>query len=150
MNFSQTLQQKDFASGLLLVAIGVVGALYGREYPMGTAAQMGPGYFPMALSIGVLTVGAVLTIKSFFAQVDVIERIHWRSVCAVVLAIVLFGLTVERAGLAVAIFLLVAVGALGGRENRLKEVVLAYIGLTLASAALFVVGLGLPIRILPL
>lgn len=150
MKFFQTLQQKDFASGLLLVAIGAVGAIYGAEYPMGTAAQMGPGYFPMALSIGILGVGAVLIIKSFFAEADLVASIHWRSICSVVLAIVLFGLALERAGLAVAIFLLVAVGSMGGYEARLKEIALVYIGLTLASAALFVVGLGLPIRILPL
>jgi len=104
----------------------------------------------MALAIRILVVGAVLIIKSFFAEADLVASIHWRSICSVVLAIVLFGLALERAGLAVEIFLLVAVGSMGGYEARLKEIALVYIGLTLASAALFVVGLGLPIRILPL
>lgn len=143
-------QQQDFVSGVLLSGIGAAGLFFGRGYPVGTAEQMGPGYFPTVLSTGILLVGLVLIAKSLVSGDQLMERVHLRSVGMVVLAMVAFGLTIERAGLVVATFLLVSIGALGGHEARLREILLVYVGLTAAAAALFVVGLGLPIRILPL
>jgi hypothetical protein len=40
---------KDFYAGLLFVAFGVVAIIIARNYPLGTAARMGPGYFPRLL-----------------------------------------------------------------------------------------------------
>ena len=39
---------KDFLAGLLLLAIGIAAATIARDYPMGSAMRMGPGYFPRA------------------------------------------------------------------------------------------------------
>ena len=48
-------------SGLIFVAFGVAAIVLGSAYPLGTAARMGPGYFPRILGIGLLIVlGAAL------------------------------------------------------------------------------------------
>ncbi|MCO8167503.1 tripartite tricarboxylate transporter TctB family protein [Pseudomonas sp. 21LCFQ02] len=150
MNLVRIFKQQDFVSGLLLGSVGAAGLFFGRDYHIGTASEMGPGYFPMGLSLGILIVGLLLITKSLVAGDLLIERIHLRSVGFVVLAMVAFGLSIDRAGLAVATFLLISIGSLGGYEPRVREVLLVYISLTAAAAALFIIGLGLPIRIFPL
>lgn len=150
MNVVRVFKQQDFVSGLLLGSVGAAGLFFARHYPIGTASEMGPGYFPMGLSSGILIVGLLLITKSLLTGDLLIERIHLRSVGFVVLAMVAFGLTIERAGLAVATCLLISIGSLGGHEARAREVLLVYICLTAAAAALFIIGLGLPIRIFPL
>ena len=44
---------KDFWSGIMFAAIGISFAVIVKayEYPMGTGARMGPGYFPFVLGI---------------------------------------------------------------------------------------------------
>ena len=41
--------QSDFWSGVLFVAIGVTVVVLAQDYRLGTAARMGPGYFPTLL-----------------------------------------------------------------------------------------------------
>ena len=40
---------KDFGAGLVYVVFGVAAVWIGRDYPFGTGARMGPGYFPSVL-----------------------------------------------------------------------------------------------------
>ena len=40
---------QDFWSGLFFIALGVLAIYLSRDYPMGSALQPGPGYFPTAL-----------------------------------------------------------------------------------------------------
>ena len=42
--------QKDFGAGVLYLAFGAVGFYIARDYGMGQASRMGPGYFPTVLS----------------------------------------------------------------------------------------------------
>ena len=42
---------KQRMSGAIFVAIGVLGAILSRNYELGTATRMGPGYFPFVLSV---------------------------------------------------------------------------------------------------
>ena len=37
---------KDFWSGMLFILIGIAAIIVGSRYNLGTAARMGPGYFP--------------------------------------------------------------------------------------------------------
>ena len=44
-------QPKDFASGLMFILVGLSFSWVARGYSMGTAAKMGPGYFPFLLGL---------------------------------------------------------------------------------------------------
>jgi len=50
---------KDFWSGVLFIAIGVSTIVAGSKYTLGTAARMGPGYFPRILGILLIALGAL-------------------------------------------------------------------------------------------
>jgi hypothetical protein len=53
---------RDFYAGLLFVAFGVVALVMAQSYSIGTAARMGPGYFPRLLGILLIGLGAVQAI----------------------------------------------------------------------------------------
>ena len=41
---------QDLGAGLVFMLIGVAGLYFGSDLAFGTAARMGPGYFPTLLS----------------------------------------------------------------------------------------------------
>ena len=55
---------KDFYAGLLFVGFGVAAIVIGSNYPLGTAARMGPGYFPRMLGILLIVLGAALSLAA--------------------------------------------------------------------------------------
>jgi hypothetical protein len=72
-----------------------------------------------------------------------------RPIGCVTLAFVLFGLAVERLGLMLAVVLLVGVASLGSAERSWRETLLVALALAVVSSLIFVVGLSVPVRLLP-
>lgn len=62
--------QKDFASGLMFMVVGAAFAWGATKYSVGTAARMGPGYFPLMLGVLLAVLGMVITFNSL-----VLERV---------------------------------------------------------------------------
>jgi len=60
--------QKDFASGLMFILVGLGFSFVARGYSMGTAAKMGPGYFPFLLGLVLALLGAVVTIGALSSK----------------------------------------------------------------------------------
>ena len=50
--------QRDFWSGLMFVATGIVFTVGATNYSLGTSARPGPGYFPLILSVIMALLGA--------------------------------------------------------------------------------------------
>jgi hypothetical protein len=94
---------RDFGAGAVFVAFGVVGLWFGRDYDLGTAAGMGPGYFPMLLSWLLIGMGLLVAGRSFAIEGPAIERVQWRSIAAVLASVGVLGLLIERWGAAIAI-----------------------------------------------
>ena len=56
--------QRDFWSGVLFVITGVLFMILSRQYQFGTAAKMGPGYFPTVLG-GIMAVPRLWRVPVF-------------------------------------------------------------------------------------
>ncbi|MHB8493814.1 MAG: tripartite tricarboxylate transporter TctB family protein [Casimicrobiaceae bacterium] len=54
---------KDFWSGALFIAVGVGAIVLGSKYTLGSAARMGPGYFPRLLGILLVALGGMLALR---------------------------------------------------------------------------------------
>src|SRR5512132_2202512 len=116
---------KDFASGLMFIAFGVASIAISSGYPLGTAARMGPGYFPRILGILLIIFGAILTLRSFRL---VGERIRIGALLppAIVLgSVVLFGIIVPYAGLVVSTIVLIMLSSYASIEFRWKEALIS-------------------------
>ena len=139
----------DLLTGILFLALGGFAIIYGSRYAIGTAARMGPGYFPLIASSGIVLLGAILVVRSWFGGGEEVGSIRVRPVVFVLLGTLLFGVFIERFGLLVAGSVVVIASRLADREFRLGEVILLALGLVLLMAAVFRYALGLPLRVLP-
>ncbi|MBK5959038.1 hypothetical protein CCR97_12580 [Rhodoplanes elegans] len=148
------LIHRDVLAGLLFVAIAGFGLWLSQDYPIGTARRMGTGYVPRLLCWILLGLGAVVAFRGFMAagaerSEFPIGREAARPVILVFLALVVFGVSLERLGLVLSILLLVAIGTLAGRGLRVAEAALAAVFLVGLAWAVFIAGLGLTIPVWP-
>src|SRR5215470_3403680 len=152
--FWQALTRKDVLSGLLFVSVALAGLWLSRDYPIGTALRMGTGYVPRLLCWILFGLGIVILVQGLReAQTERAlssgDVSAWRPVVFVTLSLVIFGLTIERLGLVLSIFLLIAVGAVAARGLRPLETLVAAVVLIVLSWAIFILGLGLTIPVWP-
>lgn len=140
---------KDFASGLMFIGFGVFDLIIASNYPLGTAARMGPGYFPRILGILLIVFGAVLVLRALKLEG---ERITFGSLTrpAIVLgSVILFGIMVPYLGLVVSAVALIFLSSMASPEFRWKEALLSGVILAAVSVAGFVYGLGLQFSVWP-
>jgi putative tricarboxylic transport membrane protein len=134
----------------MYAGVGLAALLIARRYNMGSSVRMGPGFFPTILSTLLLFAGGISILRSFLhkGEAEPIGRFAWREIGLILGSIVLFGLTVRGAGLALSLVLLVLISALASRSFRPKAAILLAVVTTALSVAVFVKGLGLPFAIL--
>jgi len=138
------LKNKDFWAGMMLVGIGAAAMFIARDYRFGSALRMGPGFFPAILSGILIAFGVCIMAVGLRSGEKIQDRLSLRALVLLPLSLLLFGILMERAGFIPAMVVLVFVSAAAGREFRFVEVLLLTVTLTVASAALFIWGLGLP------
>jgi hypothetical protein len=144
--------EKDFWSGLLFVVLGVGFAWGATAYNFGSSARPGPAYFPFGLGVLTACLGGLILFKSLTIEVEGGDRIGpWpiKQAAWIVGAVVIFGLTLPRLGLALALPMLVGVGSLASGEFHLREVLLNALVLTVGCWLVFIKGLGLIIPLWP-
>lgn len=115
---------RDFIAGLLFIAIGVIAVVVARDYAMGNAMRMGPAYFPTVLGGILILLGAWVTARGIRSGEKVKDEWGWKPLLLIALAILLFGFLMSRLGLVPALAAVFLVSAAGGREFRLKEVLI--------------------------
>ena len=163
--------ERDFWSSIMFVVVGVIFAIGATNYSMGPAcppndpcaanlwarmsqlsAHPGAGYFPLGLSVLLVLLGAVVLFKALTIESvggDPIGGFAWRPLAIIVGAIVLFGLMLERFGLALTVPVLIIIASLAGDEFHWKGVLLNAIVLTFFSWLVFIAGLKLTIPLWP-
>jgi len=142
---------RDFYAGLMFMLFGVAFTWGATRYSMGTAAKMGPGYFPIILG-GLLTVlGVIIFLRSLVSNsIDgPVGRIIFKPGILVFGSIAAFALLLKTAGLVVSIFAIILLSSFASRESRFKESLISAIVLCVASLAIFVYGLNLQIPVWP-
>jgi Tripartite tricarboxylate transporter TctB family len=142
---------KDFWSGVMFAAFGLFFVVFSQQYDLGSAARMGPAFFPtmlggLLLLLGIITMLKGLTTKSAASKVD---RFHFKPLLLVLGAVVAFGLLLRPGGLLVALAALVFISSLGSDEFRLRDVLLVTIGLAVLVLIVFIYALGMTVPVLP-
>ena len=139
----------DLLTGLLFLAIGAFVMIYGSRYSLGTAARMGPGYYPLLGSSGLILLGLVLVVRSFLTTASEVGGINLRPLVLILAGTLAFGLLIDRAGLILAGLVLVFAARLADRDFRPLEVTILAICLVAFTLAIFRYGLGMPLRLWP-
>ena len=140
---------KDFWSGALFIAVGIAAIVLGSNYALGTAARMGPGYFPRILGILLIVLGGILALRATRTPGGPIARVHWRPTIIVLGSVVLFGAIVRPLGVALSTVILIVASSAASREFRPREALIAGIVLAALAVGVFVVGLQIQLPIWP-
>ena len=138
---------KGFWPGLVYVLIGSAAFYLSRDYGMGTAVKMGPAYFPTVLSGLLILIGSISIIRSFVKDGSPIGTVAVKGLALVTLSIVLFGVLARTAGMAIALPVMILVGAYGSTRFKWRYAIPLAIGITLFCILIFRVGLGVPLPI---
>jgi len=137
-------ENRDFLSGLMFIVIGLGAIFIARDYPVGSALRMGPGYFPVALGGILFLMGLYVMVQGLIKKEKVKGNWSVRALIVLPLAVVIFGLLVERTGFVPALLVLTVIAAAAGGEFKWREVLMLAAALTAGSVGLFIYGLGMP------
>jgi putative tricarboxylic transport membrane protein len=140
---------RDFHAGALFVAIGAATIVLGSRYTLGTAARMGPGYFPRILGILLIVLGALLVFRATRVAGARIAAFRWRPTLIVLGSVVLFGAIVRPVGVALSTVILIVTASAASHEFRPREALVAGVLLAALAVGVFVVGLQLQLPIWP-
>ena len=152
--------QKDFFAGLLYLVIGIAFAGGATNYSIGSAARMGPGYFPLVLGIVLAIIGAIIMFQAMVLETpdgNPIGRWAWKPLFFIIMSNFLFGillggwplLGIPAMGLIIAIYVLTFVAALAGSEFKFIEVLIVATLLAVGSWVAFIWGLNLQFQVWP-
>ncbi|MGP1613540.1 MAG: tripartite tricarboxylate transporter TctB family protein [Pollutimonas bauzanensis] len=137
--------KQDLWSGVMFLGTGLFFAAVASEYQMGTAARMGPGYFPfwLGMLLALLGAGIALGALSPKAEETEIDKFDWRIVILIVGSVSLYGALLEPLGVYLSTFILVMLSSLAGHDFNWKVAAANGVFLVVFSYLAFVKGLGL-------
>jgi hypothetical protein len=134
------------------MAIGgfAAGGVFMEGYPVGSAAEMGPGYFPLILGIILIVMGLVVAVKGCKRY----DPINWtgdfRPLVLLPVVVVAFGFLIDKIGLIIPLVLVVLGSSFSFRKVRRLETLILTVGIVVMVVAIFVWGLTMPLPLLKL
>jgi hypothetical protein len=138
----------DFWAGIIYIGFGVTAMVAARDYGMGTALRMGPGYFPTMLAWLLTGIGVVSALRGLRVQGEAVTFPNVRGIFLIAGPIVLFATLLRGAGLLVALPLLVLTSSYASAHFSLLRSILLAIGLTAFCSLVFIKGLGIPMPLI--
>jgi hypothetical protein len=136
---------QDLGAGIVLIVIGAAGVIFGQDLRIGTAARMGPGYFPLILSMLVALLGLIIGGRSFSLDGPPVEKFYIRPLFFILLAIIVSGYLMSLVGLALTAIIVTLLAAYARPEVHLRETLLLGAGLAVFTVLVFVYALGQPL-----
>ena len=143
--------KKNILTGAFYIGFGAAVAFGATQYTIGSAARMGPGYFPLGLGLALVLTGLAVLASALMRATARSDLDQWpvRSVILILLSVVLFGLLIERAGLVVALPVLIVVSSLAHSAFSWRSALLSSAILLALSWIIFIMILGLQVPLLP-
>ena len=135
--------------GLIVLAVGLVGAAEALKYAMGSPMRMGPGFLPMAYALSLAALGAGLMLIPADRDPSPAARPRIRPLIAVGGAMLTWVYLAPRWGFVVATMALVLVAAAAEREPRPIQALIVGFLAGLAGGFAFVHGFGVALPLWP-
>jgi hypothetical protein len=137
------MSRKDLLSGVFFIAVGLLyGGIALTSLQIGSAFNMGPGYFPMALSSVLVVLGLVIGARSFAGgDMSTIGAIPWRPLVMISLSVIVFVIGLKRLGLPATVFLTTLAAC--GSSRQISPLQALAIALGIAVFCTLVFGFGI-------
>jgi hypothetical protein len=130
----------------------LVGLAFGLEayfkIPIGTPARMGPGFFPILLSIVLTGLGLLICLQTLKPDNAPMNFVSWRGLVLILAAPIVFGFTVRGLGFVPAVTITAALAAMASPRRSLLGVAALSLGLAIFCTVVFIYGAGLPIDLI--
>lgn len=144
------ITSKDFLLGLTYILFGAVYGVYTlQDLPLGTAFNMGPGYFPLWLCGILIILGLIVGYQAFEENVEHINfrTLPWRGIFLITASITVFALLARGAGLVISTMAAAIIAAWAARTTTWLSAVTTAAFLAFFSTLVFVYGMQLPLGI---
>jgi len=142
---------KDFYAGLVFIFFGAASMVIAPRYQIGTAARMGPGYFPFVLG-GMLTIlGLVILSRSISRGKGEGKGISFskKQTVLVLSSVILFGFLLRPLGLLLSTIILVLISSMASYEFKMRVALLNAFILLIIVLIIFVYLLKFQIPVWP-
>lgn len=142
---------RDILAGSIFLFFGLGAMGLSLSYRIGTAAKMGPGYFPLVLGGLLAALGLFVLVRGLSTTEEEAVRLSFRvrPALMVLCSVILFGLLIERLGLLPCTAFLVIMSSMGSDEFRMRQAVLSAGVLTIVVLVVFVYFLKFQIPLWP-
>jgi putative tricarboxylic transport membrane protein len=140
---------QDYAGGVFLIVIAVIGIAGTTGLNFRTSTGVGPGMMPRSTGLIIVALGLIMIVNGLFQKGEGLDRWSLRGIFFVLGAALLFAWTIRPLGLIIAGPLAVVFSAFADRDTKWLEVMIFSVIMTAACIALFSYGLKLPIPITP-
>lgn len=143
------MNRASLASGAVFAATGCIyGASAWLSLPLGSSTDMGPGYFPLALSGILVLLGASIFLRGLYeGKGEVLERLPWRAIFMLSLGILAFAFFIRSLGLFATVLLTTFLASLGNDDVSLWKAAVLSVGIAVLCTLIFGLGIRLPIPI---
>jgi Tripartite tricarboxylate transporter TctB family len=140
---------KDLLAGLMYTAFGLFGLWLGRDLEVGSASDMGPGYFPRIICILLIALGGALAVVDLIRQGEQPEGWAWRPMLLVTASALAFAFLLRPIGLVGTIAATTVLASAAGTLLRPLALALLVAVLIAVNVGIFVVALKMPIPLWP-
>ena len=143
---------RDTVGGLFIAAIGVFFLEFALELPMGSAARMGAGYFPVCLSALLIFLGLAISLKGTFTPKkphEVIYRFDLKRLVILCGSVLLFAILLPAFGLFIALTAMIVLSTVITPGRSLREVVLLVLVINALVCGVFIFGIHLEVPLWP-
>ena len=143
--------QRDFGAGVMYMVIGLFFAIVATRYQYGSAAKMGPGYFPFWLGMLMAAMGLLVLVRSLGAKatIEAIPKFNFKVIGLITGSIILYGILLPKMGFIVAVLVLVMIASSASKEFSWKVSLINAAVLIAFTYSVFVIGLKLQFPLLP-
>lgn len=143
---------RAFAAGVVFLIFAAFYFVVSLNYAAGTAARMGPGFFPRMVSIifGLLALGVIFGAMSPRAHREALESWDIKGLLWITGSVVLFAVLLPILGLIVALSALIIVASLASPEFTWKGAIVNTIVLNIFCIGVFVYGINLQFPVWPM
>ena len=146
------VNRKDVASGVFFIAVGVLyGGIAWHSLPMGSALEMGPGYFPIVLSGILVVLGVVIAGCALFAEKGSktpFGLVPWRGLIMLSLATIVFAAFIEELGLLPGVFVTMFFASLSSKGSSVVRSIVISLSIALFCTVIFGYGIRLTLPII--
>lgn len=154
---TRTAYKRDMAGAILMILLGIVVAVTGSNYRMGTLTRMGAGYVPVVLGVLLVVVGLLIVLTtrrdrtasgSVLPDIEVPQKqawqgVEWRGWGCILAGVAAFVGLGHYGGMVPATFAAVFISAMGDRDNSIRDAALLAALITVAGVVIFSWGLKL-------